>query len=293
MRILKYKTIENIRLISKDIPITKIDIKIVEKKEDSHTFDIFESKEYSYEEIKKDNIADLLKNDKKDLTSMKEEVDKNFFDTKLSVKNNIENTDDTDDTYKYTEAVNSSGFNYRTIDISKELDEDIYSDFKTNIEKSLDDTYFDDPYKTAIKLSQESNSRTKKMQKNSQRITSDKEAKSIEEMLEENEKEIEKKSNFGNNNTFNVSDDIKNLNEKKENTQKMLDDQTAILDKADLTKTEIMNTDETIEEFEDKYIKQDDIKKGTEKKHTLKRILTVLLVLLIGVTLYIVLKSLL
>ena len=32
MRILKYKTIENIRLISKDIPITKIDIKIVEKK---------------------------------------------------------------------------------------------------------------------------------------------------------------------------------------------------------------------------------------------------------------------
>ena len=145
MKILKYKTIENIRYVSKDIPISKKDIVIIEKEDDSHEFDIFESKEYIYE--KPDNIGfnSALNSIKKNNNDIELELSKIEKDIKaLDIK-----PIDLDINKSIKPLIN-------TVDISKELDEDIYSDLKSNIEKSVDDDkYFDNPYKTAIKLEQE------------------------------------------------------------------------------------------------------------------------------------------
>ena len=138
MKILKYKTIENIKYVPKGIPITKRDIKIIEKEENVNEFDIFESKEYAYKEVKKDEPIDSIKSkEDNNISDMIDEVEKKY----ISTENNIINS----------------------IDISKELDEDIYSDIKVNIEKSLeDDVFLDDPYKAAVRLSKEDSDKAQK-----------------------------------------------------------------------------------------------------------------------------------
>lgn len=164
MKILKYKTIENIKYVPKGIPITKRDIKIIEKEENVNEFDIFESKEYAYKEVKKDEPIDSIKSkEDNNISDMIDEVEKKY----ISTENNIINS----------------------IDISKELDEDIYSDIKVNIEKSLeDDVFLDDPYKAAVRLSKEDSDKAQKKQLEEKNKVSEIETKSLEEMLEENEK---------------------------------------------------------------------------------------------------------
>ena len=175
MKILKYKTIENVKYVSKDIPITKKDIKIVQKKDDN-IFDIFESKEYVYRESKKKDVNELLDNiNKRNVSNMISELEEKLTNKDRShrISNKTENSFDDD------------VINTRSVDISKEIDEDIYSDIKVNIEKSLeDDIYLDDPYKAAVKLSQEETKKDKNKEK-SEEILSNTDDESIadEELL--------------------------------------------------------------------------------------------------------------
>ena len=97
------------------------------------------------------------------------------------------------------------------LDRSKELDEDIYSDFKLNIEKTIDDeAYLDDPYKAAVKLSREKYQKEKaEVEKLDTINEKDKETSEKVESTENNRgKEIDEKC-----------EDIKNnaLNSQKEN----------------------------------------------------------------------------
>ena len=147
MKIKKYKTIKEVKYVSKDIPITKKDIKFT-KKDEKQEFDIFESKEYSYKNYKKPDISQIIKEYSEKNKDTLEEVNNNIPKEELNVEEKIEN--------EILEEQVNEPINSEVIDRSKELDEDIYSDFKLNIEKTIDDeAYLDDPYKAAVKLSRE------------------------------------------------------------------------------------------------------------------------------------------
>ena len=200
MKILKYKTIKNIKYVPKGIPITKRDIKIIEKKEDDNEFDIFESKEYTYKEVKKDDYASTKNLEEKNtISDMIEEIEKKYSGDRNNNNEMLTNNDKKEELSIETESIdNNEILNYNKIDISKELDEDIYSDIKVNIEKSLeDDAYLDDPYKAAVKLSKEDTDKAQRKQQYEQSQISNIESKSIEEMLEETAtEETEEKSSL-------------------------------------------------------------------------------------------------
>ena len=217
MKILKYKTIENVKYVSKDIPITKKDIKIVEKKEDDNELDIFESKEYTYKEVKKDDYTSITKNiqEKNTISDMIEEIEKKYSEVGSNNNEIIINNDEKEELPIKTESNNDSDIlNYNTIDISKELDEDIYSDIKANIEKSLeDDAYLDDPYKAAVKLSKEDTDKAQRKHQYEQSQISNIESKSIEEMLEETETEEKEEKSSLTNNDIVVTSAVKEKND--------------------------------------------------------------------------------
>ena len=209
MKIKNFKTIENAKYISKNIPITKMDIK-VSKKEEKKEFDIFESKEYSYKDYKRPDISKIIKeySEKNNLKELNDEVKEpstegipviSDSNEEISTLNNAQNDD-----IKETKSM-------EMLDRSKELDEDIYSDFKLNIEKTIDDeAYLDDPYKAAVKLSREKYQKEKaEVEKLDTINEKDKETSEKVESTENNRgKEIDEKC-----------EDIKNnaLNSQKEN----------------------------------------------------------------------------